>query len=156
MGRAGAINEVVKLNLAVFARAASVHLSLSLSRSIVSRPISLADRNQLSPSPSPFHATGLRNPFILPSFLPSFPSMSFSSAAHSSSLISPFFAAAVGRRTGGVTHSPLFMRCRNKCPTETHARTSDAPSSSKSFRQRTLSFARYPDDADYFAFYRCR
>ena len=51
--RAGAINEVVKLNLAVFARAASVHLSLSLSlpRSIVSRPISLADRNQLSLSP---------------------------------------------------------------------------------------------------------
>ena len=82
----------------------------------------------------------------------SFSSAAAAAAAHSSSLISPFFAAAVGRRTGGVTHSPLFMRCRNKCPTEKDARSDLGRSELIQVRQRTLSFARYPDDADYFAF----
>ena len=131
--RAGAINEVVKLNLAVFARAASVHLSLFLARlsaapSLSPAAAAAADRNQLSSLPS-FHATGLRNPFILPSFLPS---MSFSSAARPLTprlLYRPFLPPSPVRRRRGVTHSPLFMRCRNKCPTELAAPTPSEPPS---------------------------
>ena len=72
--RAGAINEVVKLNLAVFARAASVHLSLSLARLSAAPSHSPTVINSLPLlSTLPDYVTLL---FCPPSFPPSLPCLS--------------------------------------------------------------------------------